>query len=165
MNVLIHERILYWNYKFGEIDYYRHLLKCRQHFVYIKCVPFPWYRCSIWIEIEEVLVHKTNIQQNKHLHLWQLYDDNWMKTWKPFKKEKAVTSVRIEGLDKKEKQKRKREDDRRQKKYTQCSLASLKPWSMDYISLLTKSNKAMKIHSVSKDNKIKCDMRRCSNRI
>ena len=38
-----------------------------------------------------------------------------MKTWKPFKKEKAVTSVRIEGLDKKEKQKRKREDDRRQK--------------------------------------------------
>ena len=50
-----------------------------------------------------------------------------MKTWKPFKKEKAVTSVRIEGLDKKEKQKRKREDDRRQKKYTQCSLASLKP--------------------------------------
>ena len=29
-----------------------------------------------------------------------------METWKPFKKEKAVASIRIEGLDKKEKKKR-----------------------------------------------------------
>ena len=79
-----------------------------------------------------------------------------MKTWKPFKKEKAVVSIRIEGLDKKEKKREKTTEDRKIHTVQPCITKTMKHGlykSFDEKELSTKEN-----FSVRKKTKIKSEI-------